>query len=67
MFVYLLASLLHLMALICRYALQRGEFIRKQLEEEQIPKQKVDDRLSESELREIRDQLQAKVEDQESE
>ena len=64
-FVYLLFSLLNLMALICRYALQRGEYIRKQLEEGQIPMQKADDRLSKAELIEIRDRLQERVEDQE--
>ena len=56
-FVYFLFSLYHLMALISRYALQRGEFIRQQMEGAQV-KQKGENRLSNDELERTRQALE---------
>ncbi|MFC7057982.1 hypothetical protein [Halovenus salina] len=52
-FVYLLFSLYHLIALVCRYALQRGEFIRQEMESTPQPQSDKSDSLSDEELKQI--------------
>ncbi|WP_226011381.1 hypothetical protein [Halomicrobium salinisoli] len=62
LFVYFLFSLLNLMALTCRYALQRGEFIRQQLESSQPAAENPPERLTKDELKEIEHHLNRKAE-----
>ncbi|WP_121821063.1 hypothetical protein [Halostella salina] len=60
-FVYMLFALLDLVGLISRYALQRGEFVKQQveaeIEQEEIEQDIPDEELSKEELHRVREQL----------